>query len=70
MVHNGVVSLNNVRFDQIYLMTSNLFQAHVKRDVNLIVISYNKGETTLLVLEVYPVWTIGPSNLKRAQLVP
>ena len=40
MVHNGVVSLNNVRFDQIYLMTSNLFQAHVKRDVNLIVISY------------------------------
>ena len=55
MVHNGAVSLNNVRFDQIYLMTSNLFQAHVKRDVNLIVISYNKGETTLLVLEVYPV---------------
>ena len=42
MVHNGVVSLNNVRFDQIYLMTSNLFQARVKRDVKLVVISYNK----------------------------
>ena len=29
-----------------------------------------KGETTLLVLEVYLVCAIGPSSLKRAQLVP
>ena len=28
------------------------------------------GETTLLVPEVYPMCAIGPSNLKRAQLVP
>ena len=30
----------------------------------------NLGETTILVPQVYPVCAIGPSSLKRAQLVP
>ena len=58
MVHNGVVSLNNVRFDQIYLMTSNLFQAHVKRDVKLIVISYNKHLNSIRTVQ----WNWIPPN--------
>ena len=28
------------------------------------------GETIILVSQVYPMYTIGPSSLKRAQLVP